>query len=179
MPNWCTNILSLTGNRTSIDKFKQMATSGEEGVFKFQNLIPMPTDKERQLEESKECYLRKFTTPGQEENSLEDAWYHWRVHNWGTKWDLDEEAVQEILEDENCLILEFDTAWSPPVPLVEAICKLFPQLEFQLEYYELGNFFAGHAVFERGMMMKHEEGTPEDFAFCVEQAEEMLDVNGE
>ncbi len=37
----------------------------------------------------------------------------------------------------------FDTAWSPPIQIIEALGDKFPNMHFQLRYLELGDGFAG------------------------------------
>ena len=46
----------------------------------------------------------------------DDRWYDWRVQNWDTKWDCYD--VDIIDEDPENMEIQFNTAWSPP----EAIC---------------------------------------------------------
>jgi len=66
-------------------------------------------------------------------------WYEQRVKKWGTKWvgyDLD------IGES----IIDFYTAWSPPVPIIKKLAELHKDTAFQLEYYEPGSAFRGIAT---------------------------------
>ena len=169
MPNWCTNIFSITGLKEDLECFEVRAF---DGGFKFQNLCPMPEDEVTQKSESKDSYLRKFDL---HMDSDTPEWYHWRIHNWGTKWDLGPESVYRVHEDPECLILEFDTAWSPPLQFVEKVCKMFPRLEFRLEYYELGNFFAGSSVFHDGMEVESLEGPPLEFEFSEDIATSLME----
>lgn len=46
--------------------------------------------------------------------------------------------------------LEFDTAWSPPVPVIEKLASMFPDHAFELKYYEGGMGFSGHARWSKG-----------------------------
>ena len=55
------------------------------------------------------------------------TWYEWCVKNWGTKWN----GCDSWLEDD---ILHFDTAWSPPIPVLIALSKKYPNNEFYLEF---------------------------------------------
>lgn len=67
-------------------------------------------------------------------------WYNWCIENWGTKWD-----VEAMLVDEGSTYLSytFSSAWSPPISFVEKASKLFPLLDFMLEFKEPGMGFAG------------------------------------
>jgi len=70
-------------------------------------------------------------------------WYDWSVKNWGTKWNAIDTDIQEN-------ILFFSTAWSPPLPFVQAASKMFPRLTFELEYKEEGDGFFGVSAFQAG-----------------------------
>lgn len=70
-------------------------------------------------------------------------WYSWSVKNWGTKWGAyDFVEVNNEPDIENYEIV-FNTAWSPPVPVIEKLGELFPDLSFTLHYFEPGAGFAG------------------------------------
>ncbi|WKZ45849.1 MAG: hypothetical protein QY302_08650 [Anaerolineales bacterium] len=53
--------------------------------------------------------------------------------------------------------LEFDTAWSPPIPVIEKLAGMFPDHEFDLKYYEGGIGFCGHARWSGGEEQFHEQ----------------------
>jgi hypothetical protein len=70
--------------------------------------------------------------------------YGWSVDNWGTKWDVSIHDWER--EDDNCIVLHFDSAWSPPTTLYE-----FLETEgwsIRAMYHEPGMGFAGR--FENG-----------------------------
>jgi hypothetical protein len=46
--------------------------------------------------------------------------------------------------------LEFDTAWSPPIPVIEKLASMFPDHAFELKYFEGGMGFSGHARWAAG-----------------------------
>ena len=50
------------------------------------------------------------------------TWYQWRLNNWGTKWDACECYVDS---DEDSTCLYFDTAWSTPEPLMQALSQKY------------------------------------------------------
>jgi hypothetical protein len=52
-------------------------------------------------------------------------------------------------------LVEFETAWSPPVPVVEKLMEMFPDHEFELEYYEGGVGFCGQARWTGGQEQYH------------------------
>jgi len=83
-------------------------------------------------------------------------WCDWSIENWGTK----EDACDESLNDDNETELQyiFNTAWSPPIPVIKKASELFPNLNFEFTYEESGCDFAGEMEFERGECMRNEEG---------------------
>lgn len=64
----------------------------------------------------------------------------WCVDNWGTKWEMLNPSVLERI-DPHCLNLNFDTAWSPPVGVFEAMKAAGYRV--RCEYSEYGAWFAG------------------------------------
>ena len=55
-------------------------------------------------------------------------WYSWSCDNWGTKWN----ASSSYLHDNN--ILEFETAWSNPYPVLLELSGKFTDIKFIVEY---------------------------------------------
>jgi hypothetical protein len=51
--------------------------------------------------------------------------------------------------------LEFDTAWSPPIPVIEKLASMFPDHAFELKYFEGGMGFSGHARWSEGAEQFH------------------------
>jgi len=66
-------------------------------------------------------------------------WYEQRIDKWGTKW---------IGYDLNIgdSVIDFYTAWSPPVPIIKKLAELYKDFVFRLEYYEMGMAFRGVAT---------------------------------
>jgi hypothetical protein len=72
-----------------------------------------------------------------------EDWYEQHWNEWGTKWN----AVDCIIEDyDEYIIVWFETAWSPPIPIMKALTKQHKGLSFHMEYNEGGVGFRG--VFE-------------------------------
>ena len=63
------------------------------------------------------------------------SWYDWCRKNWGTKWNT--YSFETISEDE----IEFQTAWSAPIPVIEKLAEMYPDIE--IEHYwadeDMGN----------------------------------------
>lgn len=56
-------------------------------------------------------------------------WYEWSISNWGTKWNAYE---SDVSEDER--VVRFDTAWSHPFPVIEALSKKYPTHVLEVMY---------------------------------------------
>jgi len=135
MPNWCENILTIESPSDELQSYLQ------KNSLSFEKIKPTPPEL---LEGS--------------------GWYDWRLTNWGTKWDLEEEDqrnVAEQLVSDSCEFSAiFMTAWAPPCQVIAALSAMFPNDEFVLRYVEFGNGFAGTAHISNGM--SHEEDTDDD-----------------
>ena len=111
---------------------------------------------------------------GKGRRSLHPGWYEWRIQNWGTKWDASfsepfgalgaEEANPELsvqalglTESDQVAIYKFDTAWSPPMPVIEQASEQFPELRFTLRFAEVGNGYAGEVTYQVGIEQDSKE----------------------
>ena len=52
-------------------------------------------------------------------------WYDWSCANWGVKWD----ASNVCVADDG---IDFDTPWGAPIPILELICKKFPDADIEI-----------------------------------------------
>lgn len=76
------------------------------------------------------------------------TWYTWTVANWGTKWNAKCAKIERRASKpaKASVKFTFDTAWSPPLPVIHAAATLFPTLLFKLCYYECAMGFKGRLV---------------------------------
>lgn len=135
MPNYCYNSLSIEGTNETLAKIRDLM-NGEDNVFDFQKIIPMPAD-------------------------VED-WYAWRCENWGTKWNSCD-AYSDGVTD--CLGYCFDTAWGPCKPIIKALATMFPDTKIFYSYSEAGMCFCGKQEFENGRMTYSAEGDYGEYWF--------------
>ena len=138
MPNWCTCELTVSGPPEVLERFKTFAEG--ESLFDFKKIYPMPSDpieQHRQTEVSDvDLALAHLGLGRSLDEPDENAWYHWRMSNWGTKWDLNEDGVQVVADFPMRWVIRFDTADNPPTGVVEHAAELFPKLTFDLKYDE-------------------------------------------
>jgi hypothetical protein len=146
MPNWVYNGLTVTGDSADINRFveqvgqpyetrhynwetKQNEPRMNENVgFSFWNIVA-PDESIRD-----EYWATADHTAGP------NNWYPWNNENWGTKWDAAEVHIERHADDH--LQVSFQTAWSPPYPVVEQASVQFPMLTFTLEWEEEQGFGA-------------------------------------
>lgn len=57
-------------------------------------------------------------------------WYDWNIANWGTKWN----AYAQNDERDTEYTIHFQTAWSYPKGIVDAIAKMFPDVQINWDY---------------------------------------------
>jgi hypothetical protein len=177
-PNWCENKLYVEGAQEELVRFQKAAVGktrhGEEQILNEENFIPYPEEyKKLDAERARleVVYNQKMKDDGFEEMSDEkkEEWnkenphpinlmkdgfnsggFEWCVANWGTKWGFCSPKLE--YEDEECLEYHFDTAWSPPIPLVKKMGEMFPKLKFILKYWEPGMNFEGRYVMDGGKL---------------------------
>lgn len=137
MPNWCNNTVLINGPTAKINRIKKAIEAG-----KFLNyLYPMPEElKDTTADGSKNETLIKKT-------GYSD-WYGWCTHEWGTKWEVNSDWSDPIVEDmgdgESQLTWGFDSAWSPPIGAYEHyLSQKNDDVSIYATYYEPGCDFMG------------------------------------
>lgn len=139
MPNWCTCELEIEGDRESIERLLNAALPTDDidtgTSFSLEKFIPMPVN-----------------TPDVRA---------WREENWGTKWD-----INATLDDQGEIVFfKFDSAWSPPIPVIEKISKDYPSLSFLLTFEEPNMDFFGIGKFQNGLQKELNTNYSERFYF--------------
>lgn len=126
MPNWCENSLTIFGDKKTIENLYKMALDIDDKGF-FNQIVPRPL-------------------------SEEENWYNWNAENWGTKWDVCSDGFDvEKIEGDNddySFQIYLETAWSPPMAFVTALCKKF-KVSATLDYIEVGCDFVGTLEVEK------------------------------
>jgi len=182
MPNWCDGDITIYGSREDLEKLVAQGQQGTRQVgegwysekreyktfqkkpnnFSFENFLPTPED-------------------------IGEGWYDWRVANWGTKWDLDQDntVVTPITKSNDPskigdyeVGIGLQTAWSPALDVFEKISAEYPDLHIEYRYIEEGMSFFGMTHFHNGEADEDTRKiTTEDLkiAGCVVDAEGNID----
>ena len=146
MPNWCYQTLEISGEPKQLNKLLKKievteSESEETTKFSFDNVIPMPQGVE---------------------------WYEWRIANWGTKWQPDIQVADVEGWENGSVFFDFNTAWSPPSPIIEALITEFKKLEFHWRYWEESYEYWGVHTFKKGKEVSYEGGA---FKTCADYAQ--------
>ena len=169
MPNHCHNRVTFySDDSTAILKLHRIWMSGidnnddsETRQTVFGHFVPEPDWTKIPLKES-ELKEYSFSDPRGDVGELpvmsdepckglhfastgrqDDRWYNWRVQNWGTKWDcytleIDDTDMPHGFE------VNFETAWSPPEEVCNAIRDQYDDLSISWFYDEPGCELAGY-----------------------------------
>lgn len=81
-------------------------------------------------------------------------WRGWCGEHWGTKWNVTEGAAWE--SHPGVERVSFETAWSPPLPVLELLAQRFPDAEIEGEYNEPGMGFSGRFSLSGGALQEHD-----------------------
>ncbi len=159
MPNWCSNHITVRG--TDPVAIKRLADAFDNGEF-CGTVVPMPEElnitsgrlgdgaEQRELEAKSAANLEKHGYAN---------WYDFNVAKWGTKWEIGGNG-NEAERDEDGLGFSapFDSAWSPPIAVCEALVE--QGFEVVLYYYEPGMGYCG----------KFEDGSDEYYEYSDENS---------
>ena len=141
MPNHCANRIEIQGEARNVKRVKKFLENKDtDTCFDFNNVIPMPKELENTLvpvpdpETFKNRRLRKLYGT--------DNWYDWKRSKWGTKWNSYNGKID--YEDDEYIVYRFDTAWSPPEPVIQALREKFEEVNITAFFDEPGMEIAGY-----------------------------------
>jgi hypothetical protein len=75
-------------------------------------------------------------------------WYDWSIKRWGTKWNA--YSVVAGKSDEREATVTFETAWSPPLPVLDELAKRFPKAYLRLIWCDEGDSQQHRVYWENG-----------------------------
>jgi hypothetical protein len=165
MPNWCECDLRIEGPLAKVNDFLAFA-KGENGCFDFNRFKPYPEEFAR-LDRLAEEWGKQppETRVERPKDGFNSGGYEWCILNWGVKWNAHNpsqslDSTYTGASGGECAEIEinFETAWSPPKPVIDRASGLFPELRFDLRYFECGCGFNGMFVCEGGEVVTDEDG---------------------
>ena len=184
MPNWTENELTITGPdvRKVLNSIRSLNPLDEGNqVFDFDRIIPYPaiyrdldlrnieyqgklhaidpdaSDGQANLEALAKEYGVEPGTPWLRDG-YNSGGYEWTCNHWGSKWNAARPVLTSHGEDGLLwAFIEFDTAWSPPIPVIEKLASMFPDHDFLLAFFEGGVGYCGQAYWEKGVGMYHKQ----------------------
>lgn len=159
MPNYVFNTVTIEGSAEELEKVKALVSAPtmleaveKEVIFSFHNIVPEPTNK-----------------------PIGWDWHGWRVENWGTKWDV---VDVEDVSGENNLIYKFDTAWAPPLEIMQALSEKFPKVHINLHFVEEQGWGAIYDFNDGDDTIQEEWDIPETHADSMKHLESCYRCEG-
>jgi hypothetical protein len=158
MPNHCESDLSIVGDPLIIEDLLQKYKG--DVPLDANKIIPYPKrflEADRLWNEAHER-CKKGEISWEEVCKIKDGFnsggYEWCVTNWGTKWGMYD--FTELVRRPRSVFLSFQSAWSPPYPLIKKMSEDFPDLTFTMKYYEGGMQFKGTYKVKAGRVLVDE-----------------------
>lgn len=156
MPNYVRNRLVIVGKTNIVKSMLNAICNKETGGIDFNKIKPMPAElhevsspvrivseaeyKKQEVKEIGGFIMGKSITKKMQKEYIKkygaDNWYDWACQNWGTKWNAGS-AEEPVVEKEDGLTratLNFETAWSCPVPIIEELSNTYPDVTIRIKF---------------------------------------------
>jgi Ferredoxin-like domain in Api92-like protein len=165
MANWCNNRVVIQSKDFKEKFITHNKNKSEKDYELFAPILPRPQELnnvvspvnivENEEERLKQEDPSRFITV---EHSLSlidkygaNNWYDWSIKNWGTKWEAQIMYTSGLEDtDDNTLVVDFDTAWSPPTKFFDYLANEFPDTKIELKSVEPNMDFSLYATWEKG-----------------------------
>lgn len=143
MPNYCYNILEI--NHSDPNQIKKVFESFIKNEF-LNSFIPIPNDLNIPagnigMPDSPKQIAHENKQKNNKKIYGYSDWYEFCMEEWGVKWDVGctNENITQI--NDNTLIINFQSAYRPPVPAYHRLAKL--GFKINATFYEPGAGFVG------------------------------------
>jgi hypothetical protein len=192
MPNWCSNELTISGDKEAISRFVAGVKKDDSNdLMLIESYLPTPEDLTVTMSGSfgDDSSPEALELAAKQKSNIEKYghkdWYDWNIANWGTKWSDSDTDGGDIYNDGTTVSYTFQSPWGPPEEAFRRISAIFPELTFVLSFSEEGmgfygatSFFNGEVAAEAGGDISSIEGYDEiDFdsedTDCYEKAHEL------
>jgi hypothetical protein len=146
MPNHVDCDLRINGKRADIEEFLTFAKTDKK-LIDENKFIPYP-----EVFTKKDAEAREARAAGNYDikDGYNSGGYEWCRDHWGTKWGMYDHSDVKLMA--RSAKVSFQTAWSPPKPIVKKMGEMFPKLKFTLRYYECGSQFKGVLIVKDGQV---------------------------
>lgn len=148
MPNWVSNEIKIHGSKEDIDDFEQYLSKSDI-PFDFNLFLPYPEEFKILDDAYNEAEAAGIPRDKLPKSGYAQGGYDWCDYNWGTTWNSESASVERTSDES--ISGWFDTAWSPPLGVLQAMVVKFPALTFTLNYNEGGMGFAGFSNYANGI----------------------------
>ena len=108
----------------------------------------------------------------------DDADREWWINNWSVKWNASDTWADDLVENG---FVSFQTPWDAPLPVINALAKLYPSFEFDYMFVEEQGW-GGTANYKDGKLINTTDwGIPEthedrinvfDYCYACENEDE-------
>mgnify|MGYP001482959237 CR=1 FL=1 len=147
MPNHCHNDLWIDGTQEDVAKLlAHIGADRPEPEFDFNTLIKYPETWEQMDNDyhkvinainiraaSNEAYVKaqeEYRAKwGTDRDGYNSGGFEWCRDNWGTKWN----AYEVVRRDYGGVCITFQTAWTPPLPVIAELHRRFPECGIWVE----------------------------------------------
>lgn len=181
MPNHVYSNLVVSGDKSEVNRFIEVAKFKEEGEVssvwanqvlnanafiryprQFELLDKKHNDKNPLSEEEEKELMVILLENGNLDitrDGFNQGGYEWCTGEWGTKWgfyDVNLASTTEFSKTKR-VFYNFLTAWSPPYPLLIKMSKDFPTLKFSYEGRDEGGGFDVRMILKDGKILKEKD----------------------
>ncbi len=168
MPNWCSNLVEVDGDPSDVQAYLDFISPNPNcDEFDFEKIIPIP-----------KTLIQKSSLRCPTSDEVSDVCcmlcgfgssYDFCCAKWGTKWNANDPCINRSSGS-----VYFDTAWSPPEPVICKLSKMFPKLSFTLKAFEGGCCICGVVTYQNGSVISFNYPDPD----TKEYYELMFEVAG-
>lgn len=130
MPNWCNNVIAITGTKENMKEIYEFFRDANEEAFVMSSLVPEDDDFVK-IKENNEFILSPYST------------------FYGTKWDFQINDIEIFDCVEESVFFTCSTAWSPPSAFCQRLSEKY-NVEVDIKYEEGGVSFVGLKTYRDG-----------------------------
>lgn len=144
MPNWCENLLTVSGPIEDVQKFKLDGYLDDEQIISAEKFLPICVPPKHILSRLFEEINDSSVVPSQ-------GWLAWRNTACETNWNLcDFSTTKDEWFKSDTNSIRFLTAYNPPARMFDFIAKQYPTISFKLAYFEPGLHEFGYLGWKAG-----------------------------